>query len=139
MSLEKTERIIREYSKNLTYKAISPEIIPIEGVASWDVTHNLSTTNVVAGLFDMEDTEVEKVMQVLTPNKIRIIWPSDAEVLYAGTFAAFIVSGGATNGLTIDSELSVSSMNAVQNAVITEVLPKIEETLHNLNSGTGEA
>ena len=137
MSLEKTEAILREYSKNLTFQTACPDL-PVEaGVATWDVTHNLSTTNVVAGLFNPGNQEIDKTMQVLTPNKVRIVWNTSLPSVTAGDFNVLVVSGGATNGLTIDTMLSMSSMNAVQNAVITEAVQTLDEALHNLNSGTG--
>ena len=136
MSLEETERIIREYSKNLTFSDYCQAITPVGGKATWDIEHGLSTTNVVSGLFYIGGIEVKKTMQVLTPNKIRVIWDTSVPVSQ-GDYYILVVSGGATNGLTVDSELSLSSMNAVQNMVITEAVRDAEVELHDLNSGTG--
>lgn len=136
MSLEETERIIREYSKNLTFSDYCQAITPVGGKVTWDIEHGLSTTNVVSGLFYIGGIEVKKTMQVLTPNKIRVIWDTSVPVSQ-GDYYILVVSGGATNGLTIDSELSLSSMNAVQNMVITEAVHDAEVELHDLNSGTG--
>lgn len=135
MSLEQAEELIKKYAKNLTYTAACPEIIPVGGEASWIITHGLSTSNIVAGLFDSAG-EVEKELEILTANKIKVTWGSN-KIVNAGDYSILVVSGGASSGFTIDSAFSLVSTNPVQNAVITEAVGVVEDALYELNSGDG--
>ena len=135
VTLDKAKKLIEEYGKNLTYTEECPELIAEEGRVSWEITHGLSTSNVVAGLFNSEGEEVKKDLTILNPNKILISWES--EHVAASEFSVLVVRGGASSGIRIDEHFSLTSTNPVWNATITEVVYELNKMLQEFNSGAG--
>lgn len=137
MNLELITDLIEEYSKNLTYTGVCPSLFPKGGSFYWEIEHGLSTSNVIAGLFNKEGKEVRKILEVVSPYKVIVNWKADVEEVHEGDYTVLIVSGGASSGIVIDSLFSDVSMNAVRNSTITKAIHEINLFLHDFNSGEG--
>ena len=135
MNLKLVKQLISEYSRNLTYSVSCPQLTPKSGLFRWEIEHELSTSNIIAGLFDKNGNEVYKVLDILSPYKVMISW--EAEEVNEGDYTALLISGGASSGLVIDSMFSDISMNAVRNSTITRAIHEINVILHEFNSGEG--
>lgn len=136
MNLKLIKDLVKEYSGNLTYTGVCPFLVPEDGVVYWEIEHGLSTSNVAVGLFDKEEKEVTKVLQILSPYKVVVSWTVEEEV-NEGDYIVLVISGGASSGLVIDSMFSDVSMNAVRNSTITKAIHEINVLLHDFNSGEG--
>ena len=135
MTLEVVRQLLQEYTKNLTYEAPCPALTAIDDRVYWEITHGLSTSNVVVGLFTRSGYEVEKTYTIISPNKIRVSWVSgDVE---PGDYSILVVSGGASSGIVIDEFFSLTSTNPVWNATITETVYELSRMLEDFNSGAG--
>ena len=132
--VNRAKELLEKYSQNLTYSAKCPNLTPEDGAVKWLVTHGLSTSNVVSGLFDSEGNEVEKTMTIINANNIEISWPS-SEAIVAGSYEVLVVSGGAYGGVRIDTAISATSTNPVQNAAVYEAIGTVEDVLNTINTG----
>ena len=130
----RAKQILEKYSQNLTYSATSPVLIVRDGMLNWPIKHGLSTSNVYAGLFDLEGNEIEKTMTVVNANNIIISWPSE-ESASEGLYEILVVSGGAYGGVRIDTAVSATSTNPVQNAAIYQEIGNVEKVLRDINEG----
>lgn len=63
------------------YAASNPEIAPSSGIATWTITHNLGTTDVVVSLKDLSnDSMVEAEVVTTNTNTVTISWNAAATV-----------------------------------------------------------
>jgi hypothetical protein len=61
------------------YAASNPELAPSSGIATWTITHNLGTTDVVISLKDLSSNEtVEADMVTTNNNTVTISWNASA-------------------------------------------------------------
>jgi hypothetical protein len=135
MTLEAAKQLLKEHSKNLTYEATCPALTAIDNRVYWEVTHGLSTSNIVVGLFNLSGDEVEKTYTIISPNKIRVSWVCGDVI--EGDFSVLVVSGGASSGIIIDEFFSPTSTNPVWNATITGTVYELSKMLEDFNSGMG--
>lgn len=74
-----------------SYKATSPQMIPVNDVATWIVTHNLNSEDVVV---QVVDTETKKVVapsiEIKNANEVKIEFTLDSEVV-AGKYKVVIL------------------------------------------------
>lgn len=107
---------------NVNYTGSCPAITPIDNICTWTVNHNLGTTNVLCALYH-GDIEIARNVLVNSANTITITFNSSVNVS-AGDYTVTVLSagGGVAPSIVIDSSLSTSSENPVQNKVITNAL-----------------
>ena len=121
-----------------SYTGYNPVLSATQGVCTWIVTHNLETENVNYTLYK-NNTEVLASVEITSENAITIKLNSEVDIP-AETFKVVILAdGGAGSGsggdITIDSTLSSTSTNPVQNKVIYEAIGNVEAALAAINSG----
>ena len=124
---DKVNEIVDVVNNNLNmyYTATNPVLTPIAGSASWVVTHNLGTENITCTLYEGDDLIVSKIA-VTSENTVTVYLNSLVEVP-ADTYKITIVTNGGANlsgsgDITIDSSLSTTSENPVQNKVVASAL-----------------
>ena len=123
-------------TSNTGYTATNPALTPVSGVCSWTVTHNLNSTSVVCSLYS-GSIEIQKNVSIDSANQITVSFNAISEVA-AGSCTVVVFSKGANTPLVVDSSLSSSSENPVQNKVINTALTnKLDIDASNLSS-TGQ-
>ena len=133
--LDKTNEIIDVVNSQLNtgYTEENPALTPVEGVVTWTVTHNLGTEDVSTTVF-RGDEEVITNVTVASENAITVTFNS-ASNISAKTYSVVVLAKGGLIGsgggsITVDSELSTTSTNPVQNRIITNyVKPKLDNYL----------
>ena len=147
--LDKTNEIIDVVNSqlNTSYTETNPALTVQEGVCTWTVTHNLDTEDV--GVFVYQgDSEVLADVTVTSENVITVKFNS-ASNISAGVYSVVVLAKGGLAGsggvVAVDSELSTTSLNPVQNRVITNyVKPKLDNyipdgtVIHVKADGTGD-
>ena len=124
--VNKVNEIVDTLNDNLGmyYSEYNPELTPVDGTASWVVTHNLGTKNISCCLFDEDDIVVSKI-SITSDNSITV-YINATSTISEDTYKIIVVANGETSatagGLEIDSTLSSTSTNPVQNKVITNAL-----------------
>lgn len=124
---DKVNEIVDVVNNNLNmyYTATNPVLTPVAGAVSWVVTHNLGTENITCTLYEGDDLIVSKIA-VTSENTVTVYLNSLVEVP-ADTYKITIVTNGGANlsgsgDITIDSSLSTTSENPVQNKVVASAL-----------------
>lgn len=129
---------VNEIIDNLegSYTGYNPILQPDSGTCTWVVTHNLGTENVNCAVYK-NDVEALVGIEVASENAIVVTFNSDTNVP-AETFKVVVLAdGGVGSGsgggdITVDSSLSTTSTNPVQNKVITNyVQPALDNFLPN--------
>ena len=102
---------------NMSYSTTNPVLTPVEGVATWTVTHNLGTENVNCSLYNGDILVLSKI-EITSSNSVVVSINSSANIP-AETYKIVIISNGANassgSSITIDSTLSPTSTNPVEN------------------------
>lgn len=105
---------------HLAYTATCPAITISDGIATWTITHNLSTQNIVTSLYNSSGNEVEKDVLITSNNTISVAWKSSANVS-AGDFKIVVLaSGGTVSGA--DTNLS-NITNTGKSVIAHDALP----------------
>lgn len=113
------------------YTATNPALTPVSGVCSWTVTHNLNSTSVICSLYS-GSIEIQKNVSIDSANQITVSFNAISEVA-AGSCTVVVFSKGANTSLVVDSSLSSSSENPVQNKVINTAVNNLaDKNLSNL-------
>lgn len=125
-----SQRAIKTYVdtkySNLSYTTTCPAITPVSDIATWTVTHNLGSTNVVCSLYDSNGAEILKNTNIDSANQVTLTFNANLDIS-AGDYKIVVLAGGAVSGggggsITVDSSLSTTSTNPVQNKVITNYI-----------------
>ena len=138
--LDKTNEIIDVVNAqlNTSYSEQNPALTPVEGVATWTVTHNLGTEDVSCTVYQ-GDSEVLADITVTSANVVTIKMNSSSNIV-AETYSVLVLAKGGLTGsgssITVDSSLSTTSENPVQNKVITTVLNGKLDSNNFLPAGT---
>ena len=143
MHVNKTNEIIDVLNSelNTSYSETNPALTSTAGVCTWTVTHNLGTENVSCTVYE-DDTEILTKVVVTSENTVAIILNSSSNI-DADTYSVLILangSGSSGESITIDSELSNSSTNPVQNRILYPSLSGFipDETVFTVKAdGTG--
>ena len=80
---------------NLGYAVSSPALTPVQGVCTWQITHNLGTQDIICTLY-MSGVEITKNTTIDSNNAITVTFNA-IENLSAGDVRAVIFAFGATN------------------------------------------
>ena len=121
--VDKTNEIIDVLNDNLNmyYSEENPALTSSGGVCTWTVTHNLGTENINYSVYEGSASIIADV-SIVSENAIVVTLNSSSNIT-AGTFSIVIISNGAGSSqgsiVEIDSELSTTSTNPVQNRIIT--------------------
>ena len=122
---------INEIIDNLgssSFSSTCPTLTPSSGLVTWNITHNLNTSNVVVALYDSSGNDVMRSVTINSANAITVIWNSDSSIT-AGSFTVLILGGGTPQGLTVDSSVTANSPNPVSSAAVYTVVGNIESLL----------
>lgn len=125
--LNKTNEIVDVINEGLnsSYTETNPTLTSTEGICVWTVTHNLNTEEVSCTVYEGDDEVFAKV-EITSENVITITINSNSNIV-ADTYSVLIlakggVSGSVNENITVDSELSATSTNPVQNNIITAAI-----------------
>ena len=137
--LDKTNEIIDVVNSqlNTSYSESNPVLTSTEGVATWTVTHNLGTEEVSCTVYQ-GDNEVLADVAITSANVVTIKFNS-ASNISAETYSVLVLAKGGLAGaggvVSVDSELSTTSLNPVQNKVVTTALNgKASKDLDNITN-----
>lgn len=88
--INKTNEIIDNLgsSSGVSYTATCPAITPVDGVATWSVTHNLGTENIQATLYS-GGNEIVKNVSITSANAVSIQFKASSNVT-AGSYKVVI-------------------------------------------------
>lgn len=125
----KTDLVSAVNSLNVdtSYTAKCPAITPSSGIATWVVTHNLGSEAIISTLYDKDGAEIMKNTTVDSANQITVTFNATNSIS-AEDYSIVVLADGGTSGggggstITIDTTLSTTSTNPVQNKVITTAL-----------------
>ena len=129
--LNKTNEVIDALNENLnsSYAEQNPVLTSVEGICTWTVTHNLGTEDVSCTVYE-GDKEIITDKEITSENVVTISINSSSNIP-AETYSTLILvkggigsggEGGGSGDITVDSSLSTSSTNPVQNRIITNAL-----------------
>lgn len=121
MHVDKTNEIVDVLNEelNLSYAEVNPALTSTAGVCNWVVTHNLGTQNVSCRVYK-DDKEIITDTEATSDNVVTVKINSTSDI-EAETYSVIVLAngGGARGGITaIDSNLSPTSMNPVQNRIL---------------------
>ena len=122
---------INEIIDNLgttSFSSTCPSLSPSNGIVTWNVTHNLNTTNVVVALYDSSGNDVMRSLVINSANAITVTWNSDSSIT-AGSFTVLVLGGGTPQGWTVDSSVTANSPNPVSSAAVYTLVGDIESLL----------
>jgi hypothetical protein len=115
----------------VSFSSTCPTLTPSSGLVTWSITHNLGTTNVLAGLYDSSGNDVMRTVTVNSANAITVTWNSDTQIT-AGSYTILILGGGSPMSLTVDSSVTANSPNPVSSAAVYTVVGNIESLLSEI-------
>ena len=73
----------------VSYSAVCPAITISNGVATWNITHNLNSSDVIAILYNSSGQELIKNVSVISDNSLIITFKSSSNVT-AGSYKVTI-------------------------------------------------
>lgn len=141
----KTDLVSAVNSLNIDtcYNAECPAITPVQDIATWTVTHNLGSSNVICSLYDSNGAEILKNTTIDSANQVTITFNANVAVS-AGDYKVVVLSDGGTSGgggsIVVDDILSSTSTNPVQNKVLYPSLSGFipNGTIIKVGSGSGD-
>ena len=129
--LSKTNEIIDVVNEgiNSSYSEQNPLLTSNNGVCSWVITHNLNTEDVGCTVYEGEQEVF--VNTVITSENVVTVTINSNSNISAETYSVLVVAKGGVNSsetvrIDIDTELSTTSENPVQNKVITAAIQDVE-------------
>ena len=141
--LNKTNEIIDTVNEqlNTSYTETNPALTSIEGVCTWVITHNLDTEEVSCTVYEGDDEVFAKV-EITSENVVTVTINSSVNISKDIYSVLILAKGGLDNSssssITVDTELSSTSTNPIQNKVITTALnDRLNINASNLSS-TGQ-
>ena len=100
---------------NMYYSEENPALTPVEGIATWTVTHNLGTENVNCSLYN-GDMLVLSSVSVTCENVVTVSLNSDTNIP-ADTYKIVIISNGAGSSSGSDSYVLPTASTTTLGAV----------------------
>lgn len=109
--INKTNEIIDNLgsSSGVSYTATCPAITPVDGVATWSVTHNLGTQAVVTALYS-NGNKVEHNTLVTSNNAITVTFKASSAVT-AGSYKIVVLASGGSGGGSADDTYTSNTTN----------------------------
>ena len=142
MHVDKTNEIVDVLNEelNLSYAEVNPALTSTAGVCNWVVTHNLGTQNVSCRVYK-DDKEIITDTEATSDNVVTVKINSTSDI-EAETYSVIVLAngGGARGGITaVDSNLSPTSMNPVQNRILYPSLSGFipDETVFTVKTSGG--
>ena len=114
-----------------SFSSTCPTLTPSEGLVTWNIVHNLNTSNVVVALYDSLGNDIMRSVMINSENAITVTWTSD-ETITAGSFTVLVLGGGSPQGWTVDSSVTANSSNPVSSAAVYAVVGDIETLLSEI-------
>lgn len=119
-------------SSGLVYSATNSAITPTSGIASWTVSHNLNTSNIVVSLFS-NGLEIEKNVTINSANSITIEFSATSTVT-AGSVRVVVLGSGATSDTSNLADKNLSNITTTASALVSS-LGKPTTTYETLTVG----
>ena len=94
-----------------SYSATCPAITPVDGVATWNVTHNLGTQAVVTALYS-NGNKVEHNTLVTSNNAIKVTFKASSTVT-AGSYKIVVLASGGSGGGSADDTYTNNTRNYI--------------------------
>ena len=93
--VNKVNEIVDVLNENLNmyYSVENPQLVPVEGVATWTVTHNLGTENINCSLFNGDNLVISNV-SIVSENVVSVSFNASSSIS-EGTYKIVIISNGA--------------------------------------------
>ena len=95
----------------LSYSATCPAITISSGVASWSVTHNLGTQDVMVSLYNSSGAEQDKNVVINSGNSITVTFKSSSNVT-AGSYTVVVFASGASSNTSNLADKSLSNLTS---------------------------
>lgn len=115
----------------VSYSATCPAITPTSGVASWNVTHNLGTENIIVSLYNSSGALQECNVTVTSANAITVNFKASSNVS-AGDYKIVVLASGSEQTITPSRNIG---------EIITSAIPLTDSGVHLLDgsliSGSG--
>lgn len=102
----------------LSYSATCPAITISSGIASWSITHNLGTQDVVAILYNSSGQENDKNVVINSNNQITVSWKASSNVS-AGDYKIVVLASGASSVNTFYDGQWVAASNTIASSAST--------------------
>ena len=134
---------INSLNVEASYMEECPALTPSSGVATWSVVHNLGSKGIICTLYDKEGAEIVKNTTINSVNQITVTFNATSNIS-AKDYVIVIVASNASGGgdsITVDSTISATSTNPLQNKVIYPALSSFlpNNTMINVKlDGTGD-
>jgi len=124
-------------SSGLAYSAECPAITIASGVATWAVTHNLGTTNVIANLYNVSTgAEIEKNIVVNSANAITVTFVASSNVS-AGDYKIVVLASGANANTSNLADINLSNLSSTGTKVLDGQWVAVNEWIANTATTTG--
>lgn len=117
-----SQKAVKTYidnATNLCYSVQNPQLTPTLGYATWTVTHNLGTTNVICTVYS-NGLEIARDVTITSADVVTLSIPASTTIS-ANVLTVVIVGIGGT-GTGTDSTFSKTSNNPLSNSAITNNL-----------------
>lgn len=133
--INKTNEIIDNLgsSSGVSYTATCPAITPVDGVATWVVTHNLDTQAVVTALYS-NGNKVEHNTLVTSNNAITVTFKASSAVT-AGSYKIVVLASGGSGGGSADDTYTSNVKNYTVVGTLTENNGVLSGFTNNTNYG----
>lgn len=128
--IDKINEIIESLG-TCSFSSTCPTINPLDGVVTWNVIHNLNTSNVVVALYDSLGNDVMRSIKINSANDITVSWNS-TDPIQAGSFTVLVLGGGTPQGWVVDSSVTANSPNPVSSAAVYKLVGNIESLLSEI-------
>lgn len=105
-----SQKAIKTYVDNnsggsgTSYTATCPAITPVDGVATWSVTHNLGSQAVVTALYS-NNNKIEHNTLITSNNALTVTFKASSAVS-AGDYKIVVLASGGSSGGGVDADLS---------------------------------
>ena len=81
---------------NLSYTAKCPAITPVNGIATWVITHNMGSLGIVCSLYTKTGVEIVKNTTINSANQITVTFNTSVAVAAEDYTINILANGGAT-------------------------------------------
>ena len=89
---------INSIQGNAFYNAKCPAITPVSGIATWVVTHNLGTTDIISTLYSSGGAEIVKNTVVNSANQITVTFNATSNISAEDYTIVILANGGNSSG-----------------------------------------
>jgi hypothetical protein len=108
------EKIDDMGSGGLSYTATCPAITPVDGVATWSITHNLGTQDIMTALYS-GGNKVEHNTLITSNNALTITFKASSSIA-AGDYKIVVLASGASSDTSNLADKNLSNVTNTSNS-----------------------